>query len=100
MAWPRGYALCIFSEGNAIRRLCRGILAFEAGYNSAAVQWWEVQIQGDRFKVFDNAILLCILVSCIGMACASVNCHCVDSEASDSPLADPRATLTKALKIS
>lgn len=71
--WPRGYALCIFSENHAVRRLCKGILSFE------------VQIQGDRFKVFDNAILVCILVSCIGMA-------------SDTPLADPKATLTQIIR--
>eukprot|EP00434_Breviolum_minutum_P026450 symbB.v1.2.023384.t1/scaffold2106.1/size89218/3 len=73
LSWPRGYALCIFSPTNPIRRLCKGILSFE------------VRIQGDRFKVFDNAILVCILVSCIGMA-------------SDSPLADPKATLTQVIR--
>ncbi|CAK9057472.1 unnamed protein product [Durusdinium trenchii] len=71
--WPRGYALCIFSEGNCIRRVCKGILSFE------------VQIQGDSFKVFDNMILLCILVSCIGMAI-------------DSPLADPKAPMTQVIR--
>eukprot|EP00913_Durusdinium_trenchii_P030010 g28122.t1 len=45
----------------------------------------KVQIQGDSFKVFDNMILLCILVSCIGMAI-------------DSPLADPKAPMTQVIR--
>ncbi|CAJ1425741.1 unnamed protein product [Effrenium voratum] len=71
--WPRGYALCIFSLQNPFRRLCLTILSFE------------VQIQGEGCKVFDNAILLCILISCIGMAI-------------DSPLADPSVTLTQVIR--
>eukprot|EP00418_Pyrodinium_bahamense_P092481 CAMPEP_0179026606 /NCGR_PEP_ID=MMETSP0796-20121207/8601_1 /TAXON_ID=73915 /ORGANISM="Pyrodinium bahamense, Strain pbaha01" /LENGTH=1928 /DNA_ID=CAMNT_0020722691 /DNA_START=29 /DNA_END=5815 /DNA_ORIENTATION=- len=53
--WPYGYALCILHETNPIRRAARWIL--EAS----------VTIRGEPIKVFDNFILLCILLSTVCM---------------------------------
>eukprot|EP00930_Biecheleria_cincta_P038314 TRINITY_DN2632_c0_g4_i1.p1 TRINITY_DN2632_c0_g4~~TRINITY_DN2632_c0_g4_i1.p1 ORF type:complete len:1915 (+),score=307.93 TRINITY_DN2632_c0_g4_i1:101-5845(+) len=73
--WPHGYALFVFSEDNPIRKACLWLLRAEATF------------RGDKIKVFDNAILFCILVSSIGMAI-------------DTPLADPRAPLTMVIRSS
>jgi len=72
--WPAGYALFIFSKDNPIRKLCRSILKFEVEVG-----------KGQKTKVFDNIILLCILISTVCMAV-------------DSPLADPSDISTQIVR--
>jgi len=71
--WPAGYAFFIFGPTNPVRMFCLNILESE------------VHIGPDKIKVFDNAILFCILVSSVGMAM-------------DSPLSDPSAPWTQVIR--
>lgn len=72
-SWPAGYAWFIFSKTNPIRRFCLWILHAQ------------VEIGGGKVKVFDNIILLCILISTVCMAV-------------DSPLADPSNVFTQIVR--
>ncbi|CAE7478387.1 Cacna1a, partial [Symbiodinium sp. CCMP2456] len=72
-AQRNGYAFFIFGPTNPVRMFCLNILESE------------VQIGPDKIKIFDNAILFCILVSSVGMAM-------------DSPLSDPSAPWTQVLR--
>eukprot|EP00929_Paragymnodinium_shiwhaense_P090912 TRINITY_DN50994_c0_g1_i1.p1 TRINITY_DN50994_c0_g1~~TRINITY_DN50994_c0_g1_i1.p1 ORF type:complete len:1913 (-),score=432.16 TRINITY_DN50994_c0_g1_i1:94-5832(-) len=71
--WPKGYACFWLSKSNPIRILAMKVLEFE------------LEMAGSKYKVFDNIVLLCILLSSICMAV-------------DSPLNDPEAQLTKILR--
>lgn len=73
-AWPAGYALFVFSKDNPVRKLCRSILKFEVDVG-----------KGHKTKVFDNIILLCILISTVCMA-------------ADSPLANPQDLSTQIIR--
>lgn len=71
--WPNGYAWFLLSKTNPIRVACNWVLNVE------------VKIGEDRIKIFDNFILLCILISSVGMAY-------------DSPMRDPKESLTIAVR--
>eukprot|EP00421_Protoceratium_reticulatum_P005607 CAMPEP_0168363876 /NCGR_PEP_ID=MMETSP0228-20121227/3920_1 /TAXON_ID=133427 /ORGANISM="Protoceratium reticulatum, Strain CCCM 535 (=CCMP 1889)" /LENGTH=1902 /DNA_ID=CAMNT_0008376623 /DNA_START=137 /DNA_END=5845 /DNA_ORIENTATION=+ len=71
--WPFGYAWFVLSEKNPVRKAARWILSKE------------VIVRGDSIKVFDNVILLCILLSTVCMMI-------------DFPLRDPQDTLTKVVR--
>ncbi|CAE7545784.1 Cacna1h [Symbiodinium microadriaticum] len=71
--WPVGYAFFVFGPTNPVRMFCLNILESE------------VHIGPDKIKIFDNAILFCILVSSVGMAM-------------DSPLSDPSAPWTQVIR--
>eukprot|EP00927_Polykrikos_kofoidii_P085373 TRINITY_DN9275_c0_g4_i1.p1 TRINITY_DN9275_c0_g4~~TRINITY_DN9275_c0_g4_i1.p1 ORF type:complete len:1865 (-),score=301.26 TRINITY_DN9275_c0_g4_i1:204-5798(-) len=72
-AWPRGYAFCLLSEFNPIRKAAIFLLKKE------------VQIKGTRIPILDNFILACILISTICMMI-------------DTPLSDPEETLTQVIR--
>jgi len=71
--YPYGYALCIFSETNPIRRAAKVLLEKK------------ITIRDMTFNIFDNLILVCILVSTLCMML-------------DEPLADPRSPLSITIK--
>jgi len=73
--WPYGYAWFVLSERCYPRRAARWILEYE------------VDIRGSNFKIFDNFILFCILISCIGMGY-------------DTPLNNPDDPLTRLVRES
>jgi len=73
--WPRGYACFLLSETNPARKAAHRFLDFE------------VSVGGSMFKVFDNFILLCILLSSFAMAY-------------DTPLNDPDDPLTQLVRDS
>lgn len=67
--WPNGYALFILHEESMIRKGCEQLLTQEC------------KIKGSTVKIFDNLILVCILLSTICMAV-------------DYPLRDPDDAVT------
>lgn len=67
--WPNGYALFCLHEANPIRTCCEFMLTKEC------------KIKGTNVKIFDNLILVCILLSTICMAV-------------DYPLRDPDDAVT------
>mmetsp|Transcript_55141 Transcript_55141/g.124132 ORF Transcript_55141/g.124132 Transcript_55141/m.124132 type:complete len:1891 (+) Transcript_55141:150-5822(+) len=69
--WPKGYAWFILSEDNPIRKAMNFILTFKT--------------KGSPTSVFDNIILVCILLSTLCMMI-------------DTPLSDPRKPLTIAIR--
>jgi len=71
--WPEGYALCCLSESNCIRRTAKQVLTYE------------VELDETRIGLFDNIILVCILLSTLCMMI-------------DTPLSDPNAPLTKLVR--
>ncbi|CAE7748709.1 unnamed protein product [Symbiodinium sp. CCMP2592] len=76
--WPVGYAWFIFSKTNPVRKLCHWILHAQVEVGGCKILW----VKTPKIRlVFDNFILLCILVSTVTMAM-------------DSPLADPKESLT------
>ncbi|CAE7614492.1 Cacna1s, partial [Symbiodinium sp. CCMP2456] len=76
--WPVGYAWFIFSKTNPVRKLCHWILHAQVEVGGCKILW----VKTPKIRlVFDNFILLCILVSTVTMAM-------------DSPLADPKEPLT------
>jgi len=71
--WPHGYAWFFLSEDCLLRKGAIFIVEYEA------------TVSGHRIKVFDNFILLCILIASLGMAY-------------DTPLNNPDDRLTKMVR--
>mmetsp|Transcript_49010 Transcript_49010/g.109896 ORF Transcript_49010/g.109896 Transcript_49010/m.109896 type:complete len:1733 (-) Transcript_49010:26-5224(-) len=71
--WPHGYAYYMCTENHFIRKTCLNIIAYELDLGSV------------KIKIFDNAILVCILISSLCMAI-------------DSPLANPDVWLTQLIR--
>mmetsp|Transcript_29439 Transcript_29439/g.68551 ORF Transcript_29439/g.68551 Transcript_29439/m.68551 type:complete len:2248 (+) Transcript_29439:46-6789(+) len=71
--WPKGYAYFLCTKEHFLRQLCIRIIGYE------------LKLGGVKIKVFDNAILACILISSLCMAI-------------DSPLSNPDFWLTQLIR--